>query len=594
MASSEIISQINVNEQLVNLRASALRYFVATDSQTPGAGEVSCVLDTDNRVTTFYIRPDLINWYSYKQQGTMFIIEVPSSYSHAERPHDLYINMGEGDVSLVIDNGNNSLSIASNEFLLIYYEIQTNKYHIIDNVKVSNSSQDIAANSVTVPTGNAVYDYVTNMISNRWKYVVCTANAANIPAGAQYINGNTTIIGSLTASASTEYKIYLVKHTHTDPSIGTNGRDAYDEWITVKDSSSNYSWEKIGNTDIDLDGIEDYILGNINDHIVPIPTSGSVYISGHRHTFTGSATTSVGTISPMGSIYISTTDTSLTQYYPTGAVSSSFSGTSKRIKFIGSDTAATLDIGTKTTSEVAGTTCPISVDESGGKHNHTGSIGTANNASDINISTLALNGGAHTHIGTIPQFNCTGTLSNAGSASSYTVDGEVLILSAGSVPSTTVNITISTKTSTTSEHSGHTHKGVISAVTLSSIAKSLKLTIDDQKLLVKLGTHSHTIAPHTAIGTIVPKGIIIATTTTSGSLNITPAGDVTSTFVGDKVYFGFKGRDTSVSVIGTPNGTIGTTTIGTKSLTLKTSISTLTHNDDSNVRPPIFDPEGRE
>lgn len=51
-----------------------------------------------------------------------------------------------------------------------------------------------------------------------------------------------------TASASTKGKIYLVSHSH-----GTG--DVYDEYLTVQggtSSSPTYSWEKIGNTDIDL------------------------------------------------------------------------------------------------------------------------------------------------------------------------------------------------------------------------------------------------------------------------------------------------------------------------------------------------------
>lgn len=47
-----------------------------------------------------------------------------------------------------------------------------------------------------------------------------------------------------TASASTMNKIYLVNHSH-----GTG--DTKDEYITIQ-SGSAYSWEKIGNTDIDL------------------------------------------------------------------------------------------------------------------------------------------------------------------------------------------------------------------------------------------------------------------------------------------------------------------------------------------------------
>lgn len=47
-----------------------------------------------------------------------------------------------------------------------------------------------------------------------------------------------------TAAAATMGKIYLVKHAHSSS-------DSYDEYITIQ-SDSKYTWEKIGNTDIDL------------------------------------------------------------------------------------------------------------------------------------------------------------------------------------------------------------------------------------------------------------------------------------------------------------------------------------------------------
>ena len=53
-----------------------------------------------------------------------------------------------------------------------------------------------------------------------------------------------------TASANTMGKIYLVSHVHN--STG-NYADSYDEFITIEKDGA-YSWEKIGNTDIDLSG----------------------------------------------------------------------------------------------------------------------------------------------------------------------------------------------------------------------------------------------------------------------------------------------------------------------------------------------------
>lgn len=57
-----------------------------------------------------------------------------------------------------------------------------------------------------------------------------------------------TIVDTLpTASASTMNKIYLVADEHSDTG------DNYDEYITIE-TDGTYSWEKIGNTDVDLSG----------------------------------------------------------------------------------------------------------------------------------------------------------------------------------------------------------------------------------------------------------------------------------------------------------------------------------------------------
>ena len=53
-----------------------------------------------------------------------------------------------------------------------------------------------------------------------------------------------------TASRDTVGKIYFIAHTHSE-------KDIYDEYLTIiggTEEAPTYSWEKIGNTDIDLSG----------------------------------------------------------------------------------------------------------------------------------------------------------------------------------------------------------------------------------------------------------------------------------------------------------------------------------------------------
>lgn len=82
-----------------------------------------------------------------------------------------------------------------------------------------------------IPTAEAVSTFVNNAIGNinQFKYNVVDT----LP----------------TASVDTMYTIYLVADTHSD------SHDSYDEYITIRSGTSGsytYSWEKIGNTDVNL------------------------------------------------------------------------------------------------------------------------------------------------------------------------------------------------------------------------------------------------------------------------------------------------------------------------------------------------------
>lgn len=73
-----------------------------------------------------------------------------------------------------------------------------------------------------------------------------------------------------TAAAATMGKIYLVKHAHSSS-------DSYDEYITIQ-ADSKYSWEKIGNTDIDLTGyINDFAReGTVRGVVTNISKDGQI------------------------------------------------------------------------------------------------------------------------------------------------------------------------------------------------------------------------------------------------------------------------------------------------------------------------------
>lgn len=111
----------------------------------------------------------------------------------------------------------------------------------------------------------ATQTYVNNAIGqiHSFEYIVST-NAATTPKGIVWYNGTTKVTGTLEASSSTEYKIYLVPCKHT----AQETQKGYDEYLTVK-SGSTYSWELIGNTqDVDLSNYVNNLTGTANSGVI--------------------------------------------------------------------------------------------------------------------------------------------------------------------------------------------------------------------------------------------------------------------------------------------------------------------------------------
>lgn len=105
--------------------------------------------------------------------------------------------------------------------------------------------------TITLPTGttyNIVDQGARDLISalNNLGWTLST-NASTTPQGVTWTpKGQTTkITGTLVASASTVNSQYLVYK-------GDNGKDTYDEYITVKTGTNTYQWERLGSTDVQL------------------------------------------------------------------------------------------------------------------------------------------------------------------------------------------------------------------------------------------------------------------------------------------------------------------------------------------------------
>lgn len=88
-------------------------------------------------------------------------------------------------------------------------------------------------------------EYLGDLSAAEWKSLV----------GAGF---NVLVVESLpTASEATQKGIYLVAHTHSADS--SSDKEIYDEYVTVK-SGTSYSWELIGNTDIDISKLAEELV----------------------------------------------------------------------------------------------------------------------------------------------------------------------------------------------------------------------------------------------------------------------------------------------------------------------------------------------
>ena len=138
---------------------------------------------------------------------------------------------------------------------------------------VVNAGQDSTptANSSNYITSGGVKNYVDTAISgvSQFKYEV----VASLP----------------TASKNTMGKIYLVAHSHSS-------NDGYDEYITLESGTTKktYSWEKIGNTDIDLSNYVNNLSGTANSGVVTNITKSGNTLTVTSSNLSGTKTASSG------------------------------------------------------------------------------------------------------------------------------------------------------------------------------------------------------------------------------------------------------------------------------------------------------------
>ena len=114
-----------------------------------------------------------------------------------------------------------------------------------------------------------------------------------------------------TASRNTVGKIYFIPHVHGEKNI-------YDEYLTIigTDEPTTYSWEKIGNTDIDLSGYAKNnhthtVTSNVTAETKKYTPAGNITLPNFSSEVTPS-TDSVATVTDAGEAY-TMTDGSVSQ-----------------------------------------------------------------------------------------------------------------------------------------------------------------------------------------------------------------------------------------------------------------------------------------
>ena len=362
----------------------------------------------------------------------------------------------------------------------------------ISQIKVGETTYNIDA----VTVGGKTYQEIINLV-NTAQLVVCST-ADNTPKGVSFQSGTTKITGTLEASAADTNNIYLV------PSVNATG-DSYDEYVAV----GGTSWEKIGNTDIDLSGYAK--KGTYSTSAAIDGESGAggattvVSKAGEgSHTATGSATISYQKSATVTGSNSGSTTSTTEAAQPT--ITASFSGTEATLAHKVNDTGHVHTL-TKTTASVN------SVGSStGSSGSHTHSINSHTHAANLTVVTgITFSGGSAASLSkstTAVLNKVTGT-----SGTIASVSGTILTLASSAltgVSGETTNVvngitftpnTVATLTNTTATASGsssaatlttgsagaHTH-----SISSTSITVMTDGSIENSKTGITVRNHTYT------------------------------------------------------------------------------------------------------
>ena len=416
--------------------------------------------------------------------ATNNIVTDSLSGSDAEK----YIKIGSNTAPLISTfKGPGSTPIARNpimttgaEYLVVYDGssfVVMNEAMMIDATTYNTYSNENISH-MAAPTVEFMMNYVGEQISTRYTYLVCPPDASGIPSGAEYkANASATAItGTMGAAAERMYIIYLVLHN-----VHTGGSDVYDEWICVNTgtaSTPSYSWEKIGNTDVNLNHTHNILSSGAHGHTMQKNGSHAhdVTVPSHSHSITSSGAHSHSisslTLTPKFSTSTNGTDWTVTDRENKNEVKINLSSNSGNTGSAGGHSHTLQNTGAH-----------VHTMDSKGEHSHT----LQNTGAHVHTMDTQ---GAHSHSITVTP---TLTLSTSGNADS----DDTIVITLQQPPAKTGGVS-TTHTHTLQNTGAHVHtmdtQGAHShTFTYAAIVdgETLKLAVSSHT--ESAGAHSHTL-----------------------------------------------------------------------------------------------------
>lgn len=300
---------------------------------------------------------------------------------------------------------------------------------------------------------------------NNWDYVIST-NAATTPKGITWYDGSTLITGTLVASKSTMYKIYLVPNSDEPDSDSEEPDDMYREYITMNPSGSTYQWEKFGS--IHLPDMSQYLKNKVGHEG---DTAGDL---AYKNTASGSVT--------VPKTYTTTTTTTVA------------SSESKSVSVSGT-TAGSVSV-TKGTVDIK----PSATGTAANKYTPAGSNAASSVSGTCSVTPSGSN--ASSSVSGSCTVTPSGTISTGSGTANYTPAGSVSVASAGSTTtikdptSKTVVTDMSVSDPSATQATGELLYYSVSGTTLSlkKIVETTGASITTENKTVKTGDASYSFS----------------------------------------------------------------------------------------------------